>query len=281
MGAPNLLNPERRMLRAMQLSDAERTWDLSGILAACDWTDQAVAVGAGHGLQNHGLVAVQEETIRQIQLDTEGVEALENGLLEHRIWSWMQSQENPTMQGLQQAFDRHEAGPGVGLLKQLGVSIEGGVLKAANPNEIGEVIDQRAAFLASLPDDAQSVDASLLNHFSSRKNLIQTVERTQRQWTLTSEGAAVSPDDLQETMVITDITPELLQGDEWKTAEFRAFDVSIEAATPRTGRSHPMQALIERIRSIFLEMGFSELVDDYVQSAGWNCLLYTSPSPRD
>ncbi|MGB2169018.1 MAG: phenylalanine--tRNA ligase subunit alpha, partial [Poseidonia sp.] len=35
-------------------------------------------------------------------------------------------------------------------------------------------------------------------------------------------------------------------------------------------RSHPMQALIERIRAIFLEMGFSELVDDYVQSAGWN-----------
>ena len=31
-----------------------------------------------------------------------------------------------------------------------------------------------------------------------------------------------------------------------------------------------MQALIERIRSIFLEMGFSELVDDYVQTAGWN-----------
>ena len=31
-----------------------------------------------------------------------------------------------------------------------------------------------------------------------------------------------------------------------------------------------MQALIERIRSIFLEMGFSEIVDDYVQTAGWN-----------
>ena len=31
-----------------------------------------------------------------------------------------------------------------------------------------------------------------------------------------------------------------------------------------------MQALIERIRSIFLEMGFSELVEDYVQTAGWN-----------
>ena len=46
MDAPNLLNPERRMLRAMQLSDATRTWDLESVLAACDWTDQAVAVGA-------------------------------------------------------------------------------------------------------------------------------------------------------------------------------------------------------------------------------------------
>ena len=50
------------MLRAMQLSDATRTWDLESVLAACDWTDQAVAVGAGHGLQNHGLVEVEETT---------------------------------------------------------------------------------------------------------------------------------------------------------------------------------------------------------------------------
>ena len=31
-----------------------------------------------------------------------------------------------------------------------------------------------------------------------------------------------------------------------------------------------MQSLIERIRSIFLEMGFSEISGDYVQTAGWN-----------
>ena len=31
-----------------------------------------------------------------------------------------------------------------------------------------------------------------------------------------------------------------------------------------------MQALIETIRSVFLEMGFSEIEGDFVQSAGWN-----------
>ena len=141
---------------------------------------------------------------------------------------------------------------------------------AQDPEHITATIEQRAAFLSSLPAQADELDSEMLAHFSSRKNLIKASERTLRHWSPTTAGSAVSPDDLQETVVVTDITPELLQGEEWKTAEFRAFDVSLEAATPRTGRSHPMQALIERIRSIFLEMGFSELVDDYVQSAGWN-----------
>lgn len=270
MGAPDLLNPERRMLRAMQLSEATRSWDLEGILAACEWTDQAVAVGAGHGLQNHGLVEVSEATLGEIRLDTSGEQAVESGLLEARLWEWVQSEEAATMQGLQASFERHEAGPGVGLLKQLGVQISNGQLVAADPVLITDTIAQRTAFLESLPLDAEEADASMLKHFSGRKNLILVVETTVRHWRLTAEGGAVSPDDLQETMVVTDITPELLQGEDWKTAEFRSFDVTLEATTPRTGRSHPMQALIERIRAIFLEMGFSELVDDYVQSAGWN-----------
>lgn len=270
MGAPNLLNPERRMLRAMQLSDADRSWDLAALLAACDWTDQAVAVGAGHGLQNHGYVSLMEHEHREIRLDSEGEKAVENGLLEQRLWTWITAQGTATMQGLQEAFERHEAGPGVGLLRQLGVSIEAGALVAPDGDTIEATLQERAAFLSSLPAQADALDEDMINHFSSRKNLIHSVERTERQWTLTPEGLACSPDDLQEAMVITDITPELLQGDAWKTAEFRSFDVALEATTPRTGRSHPMQALIERIRAIFLEMGFSELVDDYVQSAGWN-----------
>ena len=128
MGAPNLLNPERRMLRAMQLSDADRSWDLASLLAACDWTDQAVAVGAGHGLQNHGYVSVSETRMREVRLDVEGERAVEDGLLEQRLWSWITDQSTATMADLQQAFERHEAGPGVGLLKQLGVEIESGVL---------------------------------------------------------------------------------------------------------------------------------------------------------
>ena len=266
----NLLNPERRMLLTMQSESSKSSWGLQEILQACDWTDQAVAVGAGHGLENHGLVTVSEMVSSEVRLDGEGAKAVENMLLEQRLWNWMLAQENPSMQALQGDFERHEAGPGVGLLKQLGVVINKGVLQATDESTIHAELKVRSEFLASLPCDVNAVEASMLNHFKQRKNLITIVDSIRRTWSLTPEGAGISQDALKETLFVSEITPELLQSDAWKEAEFRAFDVTLDASTPRTGRSHPMQALIERIRSVFLEMGFSELVDDYVQSAGWN-----------
>ncbi|MBT5661164.1 MAG: hypothetical protein HOI79_03705, partial [Euryarchaeota archaeon] len=269
MDAPNLLNPERRMLLKMQQNE-QTVWSLDELLVACDWTDQAVAVGAGHGLENHGFVSVEENVTTEIRLDSEGDNALEFGLLEQRLWNWMTAVNEPSMRALQAEFERHEAGPGVGLLKQLGVSIDGGVLVAQDSTHIESVLKQRQDFLNALPCDMNGLDDGLLQHFRQRKGLIASFEQTIRTWSITDLGRSVQDEYLNETVVISELTPELLQTDAWKDAEFRAFDVTLESATPRRGRSHPMQALIERIRSVFLEMGFSELVDDYVQTAGWN-----------
>ena len=269
MESISLLNPERRMLKMMQGSMGKE-WQLEEVLEACGWKDQAVAVTAAHGLDNQGFLTTTEVNSSEVRLAKEGESAKENGLLESRLWNWIQSADNPSMQELQGAFERHEAGPGVGLLKKLGVSLNAGVFTSDDADSVSAEISKRSQFIASLPGDASQVDADMLAHFKGRRGLIEIVESTSRSWSITEAGQAVSSDALVEKEMITEITPELLQGDSWKDAEFRTFDVTLEAATPRSGRSHPMQALIERIRSIFLEMGFSELVDDYVQTAGWN-----------
>lgn len=269
MDAPSLLNPERRMLKAMQ-TDAGRTWNLNEVLQACIWTDQAIAAAAGHGLTNHGLVETTEHVVRTVKAASEGLKAAQEGLLEQRLWSWIQSTQSASMPDLQSAFERHEAGPGVGLLKRLGVQLIDGTFQSEDPEHVGREIEQRVTFISGLPCSIEAADPAMLEHFKSRRGLIEIVEQTTRTWSLTDAGAHLGSEHLEEKAVVSEITTELLQSEAWRDAEFRSFDVTLESASPRTGRSHPMQALIERVRAIFLEMGFSELVDDYVQTAGWN-----------
>jgi len=258
-----LTNPERRMLRALQSRDSN--WTLQEVLESCNWDDQAIAVSAGHGLANHGLVKMNESSKLDVILGSEGESAAVNGLLEARLWNYIKKNQNVTMNDISSNFERHEAGPGIGLLKGLGVNIEGGKFSCDNAELVTKKIAERTDFIMS-----PSIESPLIEHFKGRKNLIEIVEAVTRTWKITPKGMAISSDDLKEIIQIAEITPELLQGDSWKNAEFRPYDVSLEASMPRSGKSHPMQSLIERIRSIFLEMGFSEIVDDYVQTAGWN-----------
>ena len=279
-----LLNPERRLLAVLQ-DEGGAYLEFDDAMRACGETDQAIMIGAAYGLRDHGLLEVFEEETEYYYLDEQGTKAVAEGLLEARLFSWILEQSTPTMQGLQNAFEKHEAGPGIGLLKKLGVSLESGKFVYENLEKINEQIQLRGEFLHALNEynsekehylGAMGGDAvggewgEMVAHFDGRKGFIRKVVRTDRAFSLTKKGESIPSEELDWVEVVTNITPELLQGDAWKDAEYRAFDVSLEAATPRTGRSHPMQALIERIRSVFLEMGFSELVDDYVQSAGWN-----------
>ena len=275
MGESSLSNPERRMLAAMQASP-DKDWTLDEVLAECSWHDQAQAVGAGAGLSENGLVTVTEESTVLWTLGQEGKQAHANGLLEDRLWSWLvkQPDSDRKMADLMAAgFERHETGPGIGLLKSLGVEIVGGLLELPNDSaNVEREIANRTAFISNLADgcDERDLNPELLSHFKGRKDLISSTESIGRTWKITASGRAVKSDELIERQQISDITPELLQGDEWRTAEFKPYDISLESATPIIGKAHPMQALIERIRAIFLEMGFSEIAGDYVQSAGWN-----------
>lgn len=263
-----LTNPERRLLAKMQGSSED--WDVEMVLSSCGWSDQAVAVAAGEGLFNKGLLKQNTTSSSSVILGLLGQKALEEGLLEQRLWSWIQSTDEPSMGLLSQNFERSEAGPGIGLLKKLGVNIEAGLLVASNPDAVNKEIEQRKAFLKSLPASAESFDAEMVEKMKARKDLIEITQSKSRTWSITEKGNTIPKEMLEEREIISEITPELLQSELWRNAEFRRFDVTLDSTIPRRGKSHPMQALIERIRSIFLEMGFSELVDDYVQTAGWN-----------
>jgi len=268
-------NNERRMLRAM-LTDPSKKWALEELLAETGWTDQVHVAGAGKALQERGLVGMEESRSRLASLGAEGTKAAAEGLLESRLWKWISNQDDSerSMKSLLSAgFDRSETGPGVGLLKGLGISIKAGSFVVEDDDAVTQAIDQRSSFIQSLvggTKESSSLDDAMVEHFASRGGLIEYEDTVSRTWSLTKEGASVDDSELDDVDMIGELTPEILQTEAWKGAEFKPFDVNAPSPTPIGGRTHPMQALIARIRSVFLEMGFSEIEGDYVQSAGWN-----------
>ena len=270
-----LSNNDKAMLKAM-LTDSGREWDIQQLLDITGWKDQVHVAGSGKSLSESGLVTVTENSVKLISLDSEGKKALESGLLEERIWNWylVSEIEERTMQNLfKDGFDRNEAGPGIGLLKSIGVSLDSGKLVSDNEDRISSIISKRMEFISKISTDSiesTDLDQELIEHFSGRKGLISTEERISRTWKLTDEGASIDESILSHVEMVGELTPELLQGDSWKGLKFKHFDVNAPAKTPTGGRPHPMQALIERIRKVFLEMGFSEIEGNFVQSAGWN-----------
>ena len=271
-----LSNNEKRMLKALR-SRPNDTWGLEEILAACNWDDQAHAAGAGLALAENGLVGMDTTKTTMWSPGPEGVAANENGLLEQRIWDWLDGQPEDArgMKDLQASdiTTKQETGIGIGLLKGLGCALERGAFVLPESTDAAIVtLVARKSFLEQCENgaDENDLDADLLAHFRKRKGLIESTEGTTRTWNLTDAGRKLPESELDERLQVVQITPELLQGEEWRDADFKSYDVGLDAPVPAGGRPHPMMALIERIRSIFLEMGFDEIDGDFVQTAGWN-----------
>ena len=257
-------------------SKEQHVWTLEELLQITQWKDQVHVAGAGKSLDENEFVETIEKHMKFVTLGSEGLKAIGNGLLEERIWNWMisQTEKKRTMSELFNAgFERYEAGPGIGLLKSIGVSIENGIFTFDNEKEITDIISGRVNFIEKISQekiDFNNLDKELVEHFSGRKNLIQIEEYIVREWKLTNKGRNISDSELEEVELIGEITPEFLQKEGWENASYKEFDVNADTPMPVGGRPHPMQSLIERIRSVFLEMGFSEIEGNYVQSAGWN-----------
>ena len=257
-------------------SKEQHVWTLEELLQITQWKDQVHVAGAGKSLDENEFVETIEKHMKFVTLGSEGLKAIGNGLLEERIWNWMisQTEKKRTMSELFNAgFERYEAGPGIGLLKSIGVSIENGIFTFDNEKEITDIISGRVNFIEKISQekiDFNNLDKELVKHFSGRKNLIQIEEYIVREWKLTNKGRNISDSELEEVELIGEITPEFLQKEGWENASYKEFDVNADTPMPVGGRPHPMQSLIERIRSVFLEMGFSEIEGNYVQSAGWN-----------
>jgi phenylalanyl-tRNA synthetase alpha chain len=57
----------------------------------------------------------------------------------------------------------------------------------------------------------------------------------------------------------TDLTPEMLESGEWKTANFKPYNFAALGAAQNAGALHPLMKVREEFRKIFFHQGFIEM----------------------
>jgi phenylalanyl-tRNA synthetase alpha chain len=117
----------------------------------------------------------------------------------------------------------------------------------------------------------------LIDMLKQRKDVVNERQSVRRTISLTEEGKRIASMDLDIREEVAQLTPELIQSGKWKEIGVRKYDVKAFAPTVHGGRKHPLTILLEKTRRTFLDMGFTEVSGDFVESAFWNMdVLFTA-----
>lgn len=117
----------------------------------------------------------------------------------------------------------------------------------------------------------------IIEMLRQRKEIVNERHTATRTISLTEQGARIAASDIKIREEVAQLTPELIQSGKWRDVEVRKYDVKAFAPAIHGGRKHPLTIQIEKVRSIFLNMGFTEVTGQFVESAFWNMdVLFTA-----
>ena len=103
-----------------------------------------------------------------------------------------------------------------------------------------------------------------------KRRLVEISKKTLRELELTDAGWNLVKKGIEIVEEVSQLTPELIQTGRWRKAKLRRFDVTAPGPIIYPGKIHPAQQIIQRVREIFLEMGFTEIRGPIVETAFWN-----------
>jgi phenylalanyl-tRNA synthetase alpha chain len=268
---------EKRVLIALEKKDSQNPEE---IMRKGGFSQLVEVMNASSWLQTKELVTIEEDkkVFYFLSKKQYGVK----GLPERRILTVLEKEEGimyvkdiPPKTKL----DQREVSPALGWLKKKGWANIG---KDEGETFI-EITEKGKENLKKKGADEQLVeqllegelestkaDADLIKQLKSRKGTIGEKEVVTRTIALTEKGKEVIKMGVKIKPLTVQVTAELLQSGKWKDVEFRRYDINAFAPSYYGPKPHPMNRIIEDIIQIFLEMGFTQIKGDYVESAFWN-----------
>lgn len=256
----NLTNNEKRVLQALAKKDKFSPDELASASALSIEAAQQSAFL----LAEKGFCDIAEKLTDIFAITKEGGEYAKNGLPERQI---INSLTAPiSLSELKKKFQPQMVGIALGWLRRKNwARIEGEILIPSGKPEVGE--DEN---ILAILKKGQSSEVGEAVRELIKRNLVEKTEKKTRIITITNSGKALAATGLTIEEEIAQLTPTIITSGAWKTGRIRPYNIHTPVKPIYGAKLHPYQRLINEMRSIFLEMGFTEIKGDIVQSSFWN-----------
>lgn len=234
--------------------------------------DELVKVmNASSWLQSKGLVDMKEKVETTYSLSKEGEKFLSKGFPERKILKILMKNDGEMPISDIKLDDLSIA---LGWLRRKDWATIGegkiGITEKGRKAIEEEGEDERAIkLLAKEKGKEKEIPRDVMEQLKKR-GVVEKKEKIVRTIYLTEEGKNILKKGIEIKEEISQLTPELIKSGKWKKAILRPYDIRSFAPVIHIGKRHPLSQLIDKIREIFLEMGFTEIEGEYIESCFWN-----------
>ncbi len=237
-------------------------------------------MSAAGSLASKDIIEVDKQVQETYSLTEDGLEYAEHGLPERKILNALAKKRKIAMKDLaaEAGIDKRETGIALGWLRQKNwAQIDKGEINITDigldfANKAG--VDEKVLDYLKLNADGVKLFTDDLREgfkkLTGRKNILNVKKETSHSFKILPKGEEILKVGFTIKEQATQLTHEHLKNDEWKSLEYRPYDINAEAPLVFAGKKHPLREIIDEIREIFLNMGFVEDNGEYVESAFWN-----------
>jgi len=237
-------------------------------------------MSAAGSLASKDIIEVDKKVQETYSLTDDGLEYAEHGLPERRILNVLADKDQINMKDLasEAGIDKKEANIAIGWLRRKNwAQIDKGtvIITDFGKDFASKIdVDEKALdYLKANVDGVKLFTDDIMEGFkklTGRKNILNIKKETSHSFKLLPKGEAILKEGFTIQEQATQLTHQQLKEGEWKSLQYRPYDINAEAPTIFAGKKHPLRVIIDEIRDIFLDMGFVEDKGEYVESAFWN-----------
>ncbi|NIR87777.1 phenylalanine--tRNA ligase subunit alpha, partial [Candidatus Bathyarchaeota archaeon] len=238
----------------------------------------AAVMRAALSLATNKLTLIHEQKQTVIKLNEEGKHHARKGLPERRLIRGLLKlggEASIKHAVKESALEKKFLTIALGWLNRKGwatIEKKKHMLKAQKEPPIGidekllSLLDQESSLIVENLSKQMRAAVAVLR----RRKLVRKDEKTLRELELTEDGWKLVKQGIEMVKEVSQLTPELIRTEKWRSVKLRRFDVTAPGPAVYPGKIHPIQQIIQRVREIFLEMGFTEIRGPIVETAFWN-----------